>query len=398
MLLENQPYPQDGRVRRESFTLAECGYEVTVICPRAQGQPRTEVVNGVRVIRYPKPPSGNGLWGYLAEYSYATAVSFLLSLWVAIRGGFDVIHSHNPPDTMFVIGAFFKLFGKRYVFDHHDLSPEMYNARFTDGGRPLVFKALVLLEQLSCKVADEVIATNESYREMEMRRDGVSPERITIVRNGPELGRVKLVEPDAELRSRAQTIIGYVGVMGYQDGVDYLLRAFHHLIHDLGRTDFYAVLVGKGDAWNDLRKLSTSLGLDDNVHFTGLVSDADLRRYLSSADICVDPDPSNPFNDRSSMIKISEFMALGKPIVAFDLLENRFTAQNAAVFAPANDELAFAKALVELMDDPERRAAMGAYGRRRAEESLNWRHWAPKLVGAYEALLPSHGTTELSHS
>ncbi len=398
MLLENQPYPQDGRVRRESFSLADVGYEVTVVCPRAEGQPRTESVHGVRVIRYPKPPSGNGLWGYLAEYTYATAVSFFLSLWVAIRGGFDVIHSHNPPDTMFVIGAFFKLFGKRFVFDHHDLSPEMYRARFAGGGRPFVYKALVLLERLSCKVADEVIATNESYREMEMRRDDVAPEHITIVRNGPELERVKLVEPDPELRSRGQTVIGYVGVMGYQDGVDYLLRAFHHLIHDLGRTDFYAVLVGTGDAWNDLRVLSTRLGLDDNVWFTGLVSDADLRRYLSAADICVDPDPSNPFNDRSSMIKISEFMALSKPIVAFDLLENRFTAQNAAMIVPANDEMAFAQALATLMDDPDRRASMGAYGRRRVEESLAWPHWAPKLIAAYDALLPSRGTTELSHS
>jgi len=398
MLLENQPFPQDGRVRRESFALADAGYQVTVICPRNGDQPRREVVNGVRVMRYPQPPAGNGLAGYLAEYGYSTAISFLLSLWVAIRGGFDVIHSHNPPDTMFVIGAFFKLFGKKYVFDHHDLSPEMYNARFGGRGNKLVFKALVLLERLSCMVADEVIATNESYREMEMRRDKVSPSHITIVRNGPELGRIKRVDPDPELKAMNKTIIGYVGIMGYQDGVDYLLRAFHHLVHELNRTDFYAVLVGTGDAWNDLRKLSTKLGLDQHVRFTGTVSDADLRRYLSSADICVDPDPSNPFNDRSTMIKVTEFMALAKPIVAFDLTENRFTAQQAAEFVPANDERAFAHALADLMDDPERQARMGAFGRRRIEESLAWGHWSPKLLDVYESLFAKQGATAVSHS
>ncbi len=398
MLLENQPYPQDGRVRRESFALAEAGYQVTVICPRDGDQPRSETVNGVRVIRYPHPPAGNGLVGYLVEYGYATAISFLLSLWVAIRGGFDVVHSHNPPDTMFVIGAFFKLFGKRYVFDHHDLSPEMYNARFGGNGNKLVFRALVLIERLSCIVADEVIATNESYREIEMRRDKVSPNHITIVRNGPELGRIKIVDPDPELKAMHKTIIGYVGIMGYQDGVDYLIRAFHHLVHELKRTDFYAVLVGTGDAWHDLRKLTTKLDLDDYVHFTGTISDADLRRYLSSADICVDPDPSNPFNDRSTMIKVTEFMALSKPIVAFDLTENRFTAQQAAVFVSANDEHAFARALADLMDDPERQVRMGAFGRRRIEESLAWVHWSPKLLDVYESLFAKRGATAVSHS
>ncbi len=398
MLLENQPFPQDGRVRRESFALVEAGYQVTVVCPRDGEQPRHETVNGVRVIRYPHPPEGNGLLGYLMEYGYSTAVSFLLSLWVAVRGGFDVVHSHNPPDTMFVIGAFFKLFGKRYVFDHHDLSPEMYNARFGGAGNPFVYKALVLLERMSCLVADEVIATNESYREMEMRRDKVSPDHITIVRNGPELGRIKRVDPDPELRSKGKTIIGYVGIMGYQDGVDYLLRAFHHLIHELNRTDFYAVLVGTGDAWKDLRKLSTNLGLDDYVWFTGTISDADLRRYLSSTDICVDPDPSNPFNDRSTMIKVTEFMALAKPIVAFDLTENRFTAQQAAIFVPANDERAFAQALADLMDDPERRERMGVYGRRRIEEDLAWTHWAPNLIAVYENLFAQQRATAVSHS
>jgi glycosyltransferase involved in cell wall biosynthesis len=398
MLLENQPYPQDGRVRRESFTLAAAGYQVTIICPRNGIQPRHETVDGVRVLRYPTPPAGGGLLGYLFEYGYSTAITFVFSIWVALRGGFDIIHSHNPPDTMFVIGAFFKLFGKRYVFDHHDLSPEMYNARFDGKGNRLVFKALEVLERLSCRVADRVIATNQSYREMEMRRGKVPPEKITIVRNGPELGRVKRVAPDEELRGKASTIIGYVGIMGYQDGVDYLLRALQHLLYDLKRSDFFMVLVGTGDAWHDLKALSTKLGLDDHVWFTGTVSDEELRRYLSTADICVDPDPSNPFNDRSTMIKITEFMALEKPIVAFDLPENRYTAQDAALFVTPNDERKFAAALAELMDDPERRSRMGAYGRRRIEDELAWQHCSPKLLEAYASFQPDHQAAVVSPS
>jgi glycosyltransferase involved in cell wall biosynthesis len=250
-----------------------------------------------------------------------------------------------------------------------------------------VHLALLALEKLSLRCADHVIATNQSYRAMEMERGGVPPERITIVRNGPELNSRQMVEPDPGLRQKGKIIIGYVGIMGFQDGVDYLLRALHHLVHGVGRTDVFCVLIGGlGSAQPSLKQLTTQLGLDDYVWFTGWVSDADLLRYIASADICVDPDPSNPFNDRSTMIKMLEYMAQGRPIVAFDLPEHRFTAQAAALYVQPNDELEFARALAQLADDPARRRAMGVMGRQRIETELAWHYSAQSLVEAYRRL------------
>ena len=228
MLLENQPYPQDHRVRREATALAAAGYRVSVICPASRGQCWRENVENVRVYRFWASSPVNSFLGYLWEYGYSTAASFAMSLLVFFGEGFDVVHAHNPPETFVFIAAFYKLFGKRFVFDHHDLSPEMYRARFADGGSRIVYHALILLERLTCTVADHVIATNESYRKVEMERDHVAEHRITIVRNGVEVQRDRPIEPDPGLRSKAATIIGYVGVMGFQDGVDYLLRALDH--------------------------------------------------------------------------------------------------------------------------------------------------------------------------
>jgi glycosyltransferase involved in cell wall biosynthesis len=392
MLLENNPYPQDDRVRRESVALIEAGYHVTVICPSGAGQPWREILNGVYVYRFPAPLAANGLLGYLWEYGYSTLAMLIISMFVFVRQGFDVVHTHNPPDTLVFVAGFYKLLGKRFVFDHHDLSPEMYYARFQGRGNRLLYHALVLLEQLSCRLADHVIATNQSYKLVEMQRGRVPEARITIVRNGPDLNRLRPVEPDPELRRKGRTIVGYAGVMGYQDGVDYLLRAIRHLVYDLGRNDVFCVLIGKGDAWASLKELAIELGIAEHVWFTGRVSDADLIRYLSSADICVDPDPSNPFNDRSTMIKMMEYMALKKPIVAFDLHEHRFTAQEAALYVRPNDELEFARALAQLMDDPALRQIMGASGRRRVETELAWPFSVQNLLRAYRALfaLPYH--------
>ena len=395
MLLENNPYPQDVRVRQEARVLAEAGYCVSVICPKRPGQPWRETIEGVRVYRYPAARAPNSRLGYLWEYAYAVAATFVLSLLVFLRDGFDVIHAHNPPDAFVIVAAFYKLMGRRFVFDHHDLAPELYRARFGGDGRDLVYRALVWLEKLSCRFADRVVATNESYSAVEVQRGGVPESRITIVRNGPDLNHLRQAAPDAHLRRKGKTIIGYVGVMGFQDGVDYLLRALRHLVHDLDRTDFYCVIIGVGDAWPSLKSLASQLGLDAYVWFTGRVSDADLVRYLSSADICVDPDPSNEFNDRCTMIKMMEYMALGKPIVAFDLPEHRFTAQSAALYVPPNDELEFAQVLAELMDDPARRQEMGALGRRRVESELAWHYSAQNLLAVYRSLLPNSPSERL---
>jgi glycosyltransferase involved in cell wall biosynthesis len=389
MLLENNPYPQDGRVRREARALVTAGYGVAVVCPSKPGQPWREMIDGVRVYRFPAPPAGQGFLGYLWEYGYSMAAAFILSLLVFLREGFDVIHAHNPPDTFVFIAVCYKLLGKRFVYDHHDLAPEMYYARFGGKGNRLVYRALVALEQLSCRVADHVIATNQSYKSVEMQRGRVPEDRITIVRNGPELQRLRPVAPDPRLRQGGKTIIGYAGVIGFQDGVDYLLRALHHLAHDLGRTDFYCVIIGTGAAQAGLQVLADRLALGEHVWFTGWVPDSDgsYVRYLSTADICVAPEPSGPFNDRSTMIKLTEYMALAKPIVAFDLPEHRFTAQGAALYVRPNDELEFAGALAALMDDPARRQAMGALGRRRVETELAWCHSVPNLLAAYGAVL-----------
>lgn len=391
MLLENSPYPQDDRVRREASALVAAGHEVTVIAPAWKQSLGIAEVDGVRVLRFPLPPDRDGIIGYVLEYGSAMVGAFVLSLFAAVRGGFDVIHSHNPPDLFVFIAMLFRPFGKRFVFDHHDLSPEMYAARFGESTRPLVVRVLRRLERLSFKMADWVISTNDSYRDIAIERGGVDPARVTVVRNGPDPTRVRLVEPDPGLRARAGTLIGYVGEMNNQDGVDYLIRALHLLETELRVSDFLAVIIGRGSAVPDLERLTTSLGLADKVWFTGWISDEDYVRYMSTADICVVPDPKNDFTDRSTMIKVMEYMALGKPVVAFDLTEHRRTAGNAAFYAPANDELAFARALAELIEDPERRRRMGEEGRQAVAERLAWAHQAPHLLEAYERLESASG-------
>jgi len=397
MLLENLPFPQDLRVRREAYALTSAGYRVTVICPSAKGQPSREIINGVTVYRYPAPPPARGLFSYLWEYAYSMMASFWLSLVVFLRGGFDAIHAHNPPDTFVFIAMFYKVFGKRFVYDHHDLSPEMYVARFRGGGSPLVHRALVLFEKLSCRFADHVIVTNNSYKKVAMERARVPEGRITIVRNGIELSRTMVpVEPDQELRQIGKTIVGYVGVLGVQDGVDYLLRALNYLLRGLGRNDFYCVIVGFGDALEDLKNLAQELALQDHVRFTGPIFGEKLRQLLAAADICVDSSPANPYTDRSTMFKIMEYMSLGKPIVAFDLPEHRFTARGAAIYVNPNDERAFARSLAQLMDDPERRIAMGTTGSGRIKTQLAWEYSIPNLLSAYGTVLPDAKIAEVT--
>lgn len=389
-LIENNPFPPDPRIRQQVRAMVAAGYEVNVVCPKGKKQSWFEIVDGARVYRYPMPAQGDGLLGYLWEYGYSLVAAFCLSLFVFLRHGFDVIHIHNPPDVPVLIAAFFKLLGKRYVYDHHDLAPEMYYARFSGKGNPWVYKALLVFEKLSCKLADHVIATNNSYRTLEIERHGVSPERITIARNGPELDRIRVVDPDPELRKKAPNIFCFLGEMGVHDGADYMLRALHHLRNTLKREDFFCVVMGRGDAVPDLKKQCTELGLNDKVWFTGFVTDEELLRYASTADICVDPDPSNSFNDRCSMTKMSEYMAFGKPIVAFDLPEHRVTAQEAALYAVANDELDYARKLQQLMDNPQLRLAMGKLGRERVDTVLSWTHQSKFLIQAYEQLFAGH--------
>jgi len=392
MLLQNCSYPRDDRVRREARTLAVAGYRVSVIAPSSPGLARREVLDGVRVYRFRAPKPASGFLGYVWEYAYSLAAVFMTSLAIRLREDFDVVHAHQPPDAFVFIAAFYKLLGKRFIMDHHDLAPELYYARFRGHGNRGVHRALTWLERLSCRLADHVIATNGSYKRVEMERGGVPESRITIVRNGPDLEELRPTEPDPALHGRASVIIGYVGVMGIQDGVEHLLGAIRHLAVDLKRTGFLCVLVGSGDALPALKSVARRIGIDAQVVFTGWVdSQGDVARWLSGMDICVAPEPPDPYNERSTAAKVMEYMALEKPVVAFDLPEHRFTAQDAAVFARPGDDLDLARQISALMDDPGRRREMGRRGRERIEKELGWQCQAKALLTVYETLFSPSG-------
>ena len=403
MLVENH-FPQDTRVKNEAVLLTEAGYHVSVIALRQKGQLITEVVNDVQVYRLPslelfKKTSHGSLsragllflklkssLGYLVEYCYFTAACLGISLYVFVRRGFDVIHAHNPPDTLFVVALPFKLLGKKFIFDHHDLCPELYRSRYRTG-EGFFTRLLRVFEWCSLKLADITIATNESYKQVQMERAKRDPRTIFIVRNGPDKLRMSPVQPSPRLKAMNKCILCYVGSLNPQDGVDYLLRSLRHLLHDLKRSDFHCVIMGSGDSLQDLRELAGTLQLDGCVELTGFVSDEDLQANLAAADICVDPDPSSPLNDVSTWIKIMEYMAYRKPIVSFDLKETRFSAGEAAVYVKPNEEAEFAKSIVALMEQPDLREKMGSYGRRRVEQELQWTKVGQNLLTAYHTLL-----------
>ncbi|HEV2327260.1 MAG TPA: glycosyltransferase family 4 protein [Verrucomicrobiae bacterium] len=406
MLVENH-YPQDIRVRNEATLLASNCYDVSVVCVAKAGQPRSETIGGVRVYRVPRielfhktssVDTGfvgrialrlKSFMGYLVEYFYFTSACFLVSAYIFVRRGFDVIHAHNPPDTLFLAGLPFRLFGVKYVFDHHDLCPELYRSRYgTEEG--LLTRLLRIPEWCSLKLATVTIATNESYKQVHITRGKRKPESIFIVRNGPDKLRMTQAEPSPRLRAKNKCILAYIGCLNPQDGLDYLLRALHKLRYTLNREDFYCVIMGTGDSLEDLRKLSAELKLDQHVELPGYVSEEDLRANLAAADICVDPDPSSPLNDVSTWIKVMEYMAYAKPIVTFDLKETRFSAQSAAVYVPPNDEMIFAEAISKLMDSPSMRKELGEFGRKRVESDLQWSVVSRKLLDAYGFLFPTN--------
>jgi glycosyltransferase involved in cell wall biosynthesis len=396
MLLENATFKNDTRVRRESAALREAGFDVTCICPAPKNATSMrDEHEGVPLHYFKTAPEMSGVLGYFVEYGWAVTIMALLTLRVWLTRGFDVLHAHNPPDFFFWLGAIAKIFGKKFVFDHHDLGAEMYAARCEngtgrkDGSAPngLLMKALRFCEVATVKTANRVISTNESYKKLAMARSGKSGDAFSIVRNGPDPDLFAPMPPNAELRARAKTLIGYVGAMGPQDGIDYLIRALKHLKFDLGRDDFLAVIVGSGETLDELRAYSKELGIEKHVWFTGRVSLEDLLSYLSTVDICADPDPKNAFTDRSTMIKMLEYMTLSKPIVAFDLTEHRVSAGASALYAAPNDELDFARKIAELADDPVRGAQMGAAGRERVLSQLAWKHQRAHLLDCYARLL-----------
>jgi glycosyltransferase involved in cell wall biosynthesis len=389
MIVENLPVPFDRRVWSEARTLARAGYEVSVICPKGVGAEASyEVHDGVHIYRHPLPIEAKGVLAYPLEYLSALLFELWLTLRIFFTRGFDAIHACNPPDTIFLIGGFFKLLaGTRFVFDHHDINPELYEAKF--GRRDVLWRLLTFLERMTFRSADIVIATNGSYRHIAMERGGVSPARVFVVRSGPDLGRMKLLPPRPELKRGRAHLVGYVGVIGQQEGIDLLLQTVHVLVRNRGRHDIHFGIVGGGPALTDMRLLAEHLGIADYVTFTGRVSDPDLLEMLNTADVCVNSDRANPMNDKSTMNKIMEYMALGKPIVQFDLTEGRVSAGEASLYARANDPVDMAAKILMLIDDPKLRAEMGAIGRTRVVEELSWEHEAPKLLAAYDSLFKS---------
>ena len=385
IIVENLPVPFDRRVWQEATTLVGAGYEVSVICPKGKNYERGyELLDGVHIYRHPLPIEANGAIGYAMEYALALFWQLMLAGRVYFTRGFDAIHACNPPDTIFIIGRLFKLLGKRFVFDHHDINPELYEAKF--GRRDFFYRLLCRLERLTFRTADIAIATNESYKRIAIERGGMPPERVFVVRSGPDLKRLKQVAPDATLKHGRRYLVGYVGVMGRQEGIDLLLRAVRHVVFTMKRTDVHFGLVGGGPEAAALKSYAHELDVANYVTFTGRVPDAELLRWLNTADVCVNPDVANEMNDKSTMNKIMEYMALGKPIVQFDLTEGRYSALEASLYARRNDEIDLANKIVALLDAPAERQRMGEYGRTRVVNALAWNHEAPKLLHAYEQL------------
>lgn len=385
IIVENLPVPFDRRVWQEATTLERSGYGVSIICPTGKGfEKKRETLQGIHIYRYRLPLEAQGFAGYLVEYSWALIVQFYLSCRVLFERGFDAIHACNPPDNIFLIGAFFKLFRKKFLFDHHDINPELFEAKF--GKQGLLYHALRFAERLTFATATVSIATNESYRDIAITRGGMDPNKVFVVRSGPDLNRVRRVAENPELRNGRDFLVGYVGVMGEQEGIDYLLRSAQIIVQKCNRHDIHFGLVGGGTELTAMRQYAEQLGIADYVTFTGRVPDEPMLEMLSTADVCVNPDVANEMNEKSTMNKIMEYMALAKPIVQFDLTEGRRSALEASVYAEKNDEDDLARKILELIDDEPRRKQMGEYGRLRVEQELQWPYEAPKLLEAYETL------------
>ena len=381
ILIEDGSFNFDNRVKREAATLTKAGYQVMVICPRYPGESGYDVQNEIHIHRYNKWKFG----GHVGEY----LSSLIKGGWLCIRvwkrnGGFDCIQACNPPDLWFLVAIFFKkIFGVKFVFDHHDVCPELFLSRFSYSEKSIGYQIMLLLEKLSFKLADGVISTNKSYKQIAMRRGGLSENFIRVVRNGPDLTKFNAFPPDPKIKTKNRIVVGYLGNMNPQDGVDYLLMAAHEIIHRRRRKDLYFIFIGKGDALPQLLSKKTDLNLDDYVSFTGRISDEEMLRYLSSCDICVQPDPKNPLNDVSTMNKVMEYMALGKPVVAYDLVETRYSGGECALYAVPNSIEDLSNKIMMFAENEKMRIEMGMKGRRRVENFLEWKYSEKNLIDLY---------------
>ena len=382
IIVENLPVPFDKRVWKEASSLHQNGYDVTVLCPRGKGYEQGhEVIGGIHVYRHPMLKEANSGFGYLCEYGWALFWEFLYTCWIYLRRGFRVMQGCNPPDLVFLIALPFKLLGIKYIFDHHDASPELYFSKF--GKKGVVYKIQVWLEKLTYRFSDVVMSTNGSYRDLALTRGGLDPEDVFIVRNGPDLRTFTPVPPNPALKHGKPYLIGYVGTMSIQEGLDILLDVALH-IKNLGRRDIHFTCIGGGPELARLRKMTQDKDLEEMVNFTGRIPDKQLVEILSTADVCVNPDKPCEMNDISTMIKIMEYMALEKPIVQFDLKEGRFSAQGASLYADRRSQVTdFASKILWLIEHPAERKRMGNLGRRRVQEELAWEYSVDNLLAAY---------------
>jgi glycosyltransferase involved in cell wall biosynthesis len=389
IIVQNLSVPFDRRVWLECLSLIDSGFDVAVVCPKAPGDPSYTTLNEVELYKYRPYAPGGSRASFVLEYFYSFFVTLALSVKASRRGRFAVVQSCNPPDIFWPIGLLFRLVHRSsFVFDHHDLCPELYESRFPNGNR-LVYRALRLMERCTVRAADHVISTNDSYRQVVVQRDGVDPQHVTVVRTGPDSAKLRRSAPDPALRRGRPHLAAYIGVMGPQDGVDLVLELADAVVHHLNRRDISFTLIGSGDCFKDLIAQCDRLDLSDFVQVTGRIPDAEVAAILSAAHVGISPDPKNPLNDLSTMNKTMEYMAFGLPVVAFDLRETRVSAGDAGVYATPNDVDELARLLVELVDDEPRRESMGVAGRERIDQELAWGHQAPRYVGVYEHLVSS---------
>jgi glycosyltransferase involved in cell wall biosynthesis len=391
IIIQNLWVPFDRRVWLECQALVASGYDVTVVCPKGPNDPSYEVIDGVTVHKYKAYAPGGSRVSFVTEYAY----SFLMTLRLVLRarkaGKFQVLQACNPPDIFWPIAMLLRRLDKtRFVFDHHDLCPELFQSRF-GGTTSLPYKGLRFLERMTHRKADHVISTNDSYRRIAITRSGKPNHDVTVVRTGPDPEKLQRGAADESLRRGHRYLVTYIGVMGPQDGVDIVVRAADEIVNNLGRTDIAFTLMGGGDCFDEVVALRDELGLAEHVEFTGRVPDETVRAVMSTADLGLSPDPKNPLNDVSTMNKTMEYMAFELPVVAFDLVETRVSAADAAVYVEPNDVAKYARAIVDLLDDEVRRRRMGHLGRERVEQVLAWKHQRKAYIEVYDALTGHSG-------
>ncbi|WP_294130193.1 glycosyltransferase family 4 protein [uncultured Clostridium sp.] len=388
IIVENLPVPFDTRVWQEATTLVQNGYTVSVICPKGKGYDKEfEILQGVNIYRHDLPTEGNGLVGYVREYGTALKEQIRLAKKVYKEVGFNVIQGCNPPDNIYMVANRFKKYGVKYVFDHHDICPELFEAKFKKKG--LLYQSQIFLEGKTYKNCDIAFVTNESYKKIAIERGKMNPKNVFVLRSGPKLERLKIQKPKNEIKRGKRYMVGYLGVIGQQEGIEYLLEAAKYIKESKGRNDIFYGIVGGGPHLESLKQKCKEMKIDDIFEFTGRVSDQVMLDYLNTADVCVNPDEYNEMNDKSTMNKILEYMALGKPIVQFDLTEGKYSAQKASLYAKPNDSKDLAEKIIFLLDNEEKRVEMGQYGMKRIKNELSWEHTSKELLRGYDTLFAS---------